>query len=107
MLGNVPSSRRGLSLAKVRSAYRRKGWALANVDHIQQCAHDLYTESIKEQTGEGCHMWGMMEVRIQHVRLIVHACPPICDDERPLLRHAVPHGACNPPFPSHLLMRKD
>ncbi|EFJ50127.1 hypothetical protein VOLCADRAFT_80399 [Volvox carteri f. nagariensis] len=47
---------------EVRAAYRRKGWALANVDHIEQCAHDLYTESIKEQTGEGCHMWGMLEV---------------------------------------------
>ncbi|KAG2483070.1 hypothetical protein HYH03_018053 [Edaphochlamys debaryana] len=47
---------------EVRAAYRRKGWALANVDHIEQCAHDAYTESIKEQTGEGCHMWGMLEV---------------------------------------------
>ncbi|GIL75562.1 hypothetical protein Vretimale_15170 [Volvox reticuliferus] len=47
---------------EVRAAYRRKGWALANVDHIEQCAHDLYTESIKEQVGEGCHMWGMLEV---------------------------------------------
>ncbi|GLC35510.1 hypothetical protein PLESTF_001383200 [Pleodorina starrii] len=47
---------------EVRAAYRRKGWALANVDHIEQCAHDLYTESIKEQIGEGCHMWGMLEV---------------------------------------------
>ncbi|KXZ47245.1 hypothetical protein GPECTOR_36g10 [Gonium pectorale] len=47
---------------EVRAAYRRKGWALSNVDHIEQCAHDLYTESIKEQAGEGCHMWGMLEV---------------------------------------------
>lgn len=49
--------------AQVRAAYRRKGWALANVDHIEQCAHDAYTEAIKEQAGEGCHMWGMLEVR--------------------------------------------
>ncbi|PNH02779.1 Endoplasmic reticulum-Golgi intermediate compartment protein 3 [Tetrabaena socialis] len=47
---------------EVRAAYRRKGWALANVDHVEQCAHDMYTESIKEQAGEGCHMWGMLEV---------------------------------------------
>ncbi|PNW73965.1 hypothetical protein CHLRE_13g579850v5 [Chlamydomonas reinhardtii] len=47
---------------EVRAAYRRKGWALSNVDHIEQCAHDLYTEAIKEQAGEGCHMWGMLEV---------------------------------------------
>lgn len=47
---------------EVRAAYRRKGWALANVDHIEQCAHDAYTEAIKEQAGEGCHMWGMLEV---------------------------------------------
>ena len=46
----------------MRAAYRRKGWALSNVDHIEQCAHDLYTEAIKEQAGEGCHMWGMLEV---------------------------------------------
>eukprot|EP00198_Chlamydomonas_reinhardtii_P004228 XP_001693564.1 predicted protein [Chlamydomonas reinhardtii] len=41
---------------EVRAAYRRKGWALSNVDHIEQCAHDLYTEAIKEQAGEGCHI---------------------------------------------------
>lgn len=47
---------------QVRAAYRKKGWALSNVDHVEQCLHDRYTESIKEQVGEGCRMWGMLEV---------------------------------------------
>lgn len=48
---------------QVRAVYRKKGWALSNVDHVEQCAHDHYSESIKEQMGEGCRMWGMLEVR--------------------------------------------
>jgi hypothetical protein len=65
----APPARRRSCLAdpptcsgQVRTAYRRKGWALSNVDHVEQCAHDAYTESIKEQAGEGCHMWGTLEV---------------------------------------------
>lgn len=36
---------------QVRSAYRKKGWALTNTDHIEQCSHDGYLEAIKEQVG--------------------------------------------------------
>eukprot|EP00199_Chlamydomonas_sp_CCMP681_P001880 CAMPEP_0119106818 /NCGR_PEP_ID=MMETSP1180-20130426/6334_1 /TAXON_ID=3052 ORGANISM="Chlamydomonas cf sp, Strain CCMP681" /NCGR_SAMPLE_ID=MMETSP1180 /ASSEMBLY_ACC=CAM_ASM_000741 /LENGTH=357 /DNA_ID=CAMNT_0007092209 /DNA_START=168 /DNA_END=1241 /DNA_ORIENTATION=- len=47
---------------EVRSAYRRKGWALSNVEHIDQCKHDAYMESIVDQKGEGCRMWGHLTV---------------------------------------------
>uniref|UniRef100_A0A7S0RFI5 Endoplasmic reticulum vesicle transporter C-terminal domain-containing protein n=1 Tax=Chlamydomonas leiostraca TaxID=1034604 RepID=A0A7S0RFI5_9CHLO len=47
---------------EVRAAYRKKGWALTTVDHIEQCKHDEYMDSIKEQVGEGCKIWGRLEV---------------------------------------------
>ncbi len=47
---------------QVRAAYRRRGWALTNVENIEQCKHDAYIESIREQKGEGCRMWGHVEV---------------------------------------------
>ena len=46
----------------MRAAYRKKGWALSNADHVEQCAHDTYLDAIKEQKGEGCKMWGFIEV---------------------------------------------
>jgi hypothetical protein len=39
------------SVPQVRAAYRRKGWALTNTDHVEQCKHDSYMESVREQTG--------------------------------------------------------
>ncbi|GAX82664.1 hypothetical protein CEUSTIGMA_g10090.t1 [Chlamydomonas eustigma] len=47
---------------EVRSAYRKKGWALLTTDHIEQCKHDEYLDSIMDQKGEGCRMWGKLEV---------------------------------------------
>lgn len=47
---------------EVRAAYRRRGWALAGVEHIEQCKHDAYMDSIREQKGEGCRVWGHVEV---------------------------------------------
>lgn len=47
---------------EVRAAYRKKGWALTNVDHIEVCKHDSYLQSIKEELGEGCRMWGRLDV---------------------------------------------
>lgn len=47
---------------EVRAAYRKKGWALGSVDHIAQCKHDSYLESIEEEKGEGCKMWGSIQV---------------------------------------------
>ncbi|KAJ9505774.1 hypothetical protein QJQ45_021497 [Haematococcus lacustris] len=47
---------------EVRAAYRKKGWAFTGLEHIDQCKHDEYIGSIKEQAGEGCRMWGHLEV---------------------------------------------
>ncbi len=49
---------------QVRAAYRKKGWALVTTDHIEQCRHDSYIESIRNQKGEGCRMWGKIAVSI-------------------------------------------
>jgi hypothetical protein len=49
---------------QVRAAYRKKGWALLSTDHIEQCKHDEYLDSIIEQKGEGCRMWGKLEVSV-------------------------------------------
>ena len=47
---------------QVRAAYRKKGWALSATDHVEQCHHDEYLDSITEEKGEGCKMWGRLEV---------------------------------------------
>ena len=52
---------------QVRMAYRKRGWALTNTDHISQCKHDAYLQSISEQRGEGCKMWGVLEVRARGI----------------------------------------
>ena len=35
---------------------------MSSTDHIEQCKHDEYMESIIEEKGEGCRMWGRLEV---------------------------------------------
>lgn len=47
---------------EVRAQYRKRGWAMMNMEHIEQCKHDSYLAALKEQEGEGCHMWGKLEV---------------------------------------------
>ncbi|KAJ8541402.1 hypothetical protein K7X08_002218 [Anisodus acutangulus] len=46
----------------VREAYRKKGWALTNPDQIDQCKREGFLEKIKEEEGEGCNMYGFLEV---------------------------------------------
>ncbi|XP_055833910.1 uncharacterized protein LOC129902606 [Solanum dulcamara] len=46
----------------VREAYRKKGWALTNPDEIDQCKREGFLEKIKEEEGEGCNMYGFLEV---------------------------------------------
>ncbi|KAI7843637.1 hypothetical protein COHA_002876 [Chlorella ohadii] len=48
--------------AEVREAYRSKGWALLDVEKIEQCHHEGYKEEIDAQAGEGCHMWGDLHI---------------------------------------------
>ncbi|KAK9808956.1 hypothetical protein WJX72_006989 [[Myrmecia] bisecta] len=46
----------------VRSAYRRRGWAFTDPQGIAQCAREGFVEKLQAQKGEGCHMWGFLEV---------------------------------------------
>ncbi|KAK4341441.1 hypothetical protein RND71_039942 [Anisodus tanguticus] len=46
----------------VREAYRKKGWALTNPDQIDQCKREGFLEKIKDEEGEGCNMYGFLEV---------------------------------------------
>ncbi|KAI4318698.1 hypothetical protein MLD38_032373 [Melastoma candidum] len=47
---------------EVREAYRKKGWALSNVDIIDQCKREGFVQKIKEEVGEGCNIRGSLEV---------------------------------------------
>ncbi|XP_058747736.1 uncharacterized protein LOC131620621 [Vicia villosa] len=50
------------SCEEVREAYRKKGWGLSNPDEIDQCKREGFLERIKEEDGEGCNMYGFLEV---------------------------------------------
>lgn len=47
---------------QVRSAYRKKGWAFSDPQQIDQCAKEGFMTRMKEQEGEGCHLWGTLAV---------------------------------------------
>lgn len=61
------------SCGQVRSAYRTKGWAFTDPQQIEQCAKEGYVTKLRDQAGEGCHMWG--EIKINKVAV---AATPIC-----------------------------
>jgi hypothetical protein len=46
----------------VRDAYQRKGWVMLKTSQVAQCADDEYHAAIREQEGEGCRMWGHLQV---------------------------------------------
>lgn len=46
----------------VRQAYQRKGWVMMKLSDVTQCADDGYLEVVRRQEGEGCRMWGRLEV---------------------------------------------
>lgn len=50
------------SCEEVREAYRRKGWGLSNPDLIDQCKREGWLDKIKEEEGEGCNVYGSLEV---------------------------------------------
>eukprot|EP00252_Welwitschia_mirabilis_P013401 TRINITY_DN2948_c0_g3_i1.p1 TRINITY_DN2948_c0_g3~~TRINITY_DN2948_c0_g3_i1.p1 ORF type:complete len:386 (-),score=74.49 TRINITY_DN2948_c0_g3_i1:443-1600(-) len=50
------------SCEEVREAYRKKGWALTNPDLIDQCKREGFLQKIKEEEGEGCNIYGSLEV---------------------------------------------
>ena len=53
---------------QVRAAYRKRGWAFTDPQQIDQCAKEGYMTKLLEQAGEGCRMWGLLNVN--KVRLI-------------------------------------
>jgi len=46
---------------EVRDAYLRKGWGF-NADGVAQCQREGFTKSLMEQQGEGCEVYGYLEV---------------------------------------------
>jgi len=46
---------------EVRDAYVRKGWGF-NADIVVQCQREGFTKSLQEQQGEGCEIYGYLEV---------------------------------------------
>eukprot|EP00055_Hartaetosiga_balthica_P018797 m.135386 g.135386 ORF g.135386 m.135386 type:complete len:396 (+) comp9962_c0_seq1:82-1269(+) len=47
---------------EVRSAYRKKGWGMQNSQGIAQCDREGWTEKIKTESKEGCHLFGSLQV---------------------------------------------
>lgn len=52
--------------SQVRSAYRKKGWAFTDPQGIEQCAKEGYVQKLRDQAGEGCHLWGSISVNKVH-----------------------------------------
>lgn len=50
------------SCEEVREAYRRKGWAVTNPDSMDQCKREGWLQKIKDEEGEGCNVYGSLEV---------------------------------------------
>lgn len=48
--------------AEVRAAYQKKGWAFTDPKGIVQCEREGYTNDMEEQKGEGCNLYGFLEV---------------------------------------------
>ncbi|XP_026429545.1 endoplasmic reticulum-Golgi intermediate compartment protein 3-like [Papaver somniferum] len=50
------------SCEEVREAYRKKGWGMSNPDEIDQCKREGFLQKIKDEEGEGCNIYGFLEV---------------------------------------------
>ncbi|KAL6645677.1 hypothetical protein ACP70R_012469 [Stipagrostis hirtigluma subsp. patula] len=50
------------SCEEVRDAYRKKGWALTNVELIDQCKREGFVQRLKDEQGEGCNIHGFVDV---------------------------------------------
>lgn len=63
---------------QVKEAYRKKGWGLVlGSSFIEQCKDDHYIESIERQKGEGCRMFGHLQVN-KVVRMYPFMCAGSC-----------------------------
>ncbi|EMS56797.1 hypothetical protein TRIUR3_35265 [Triticum urartu] len=50
------------SCEEVRDSYRKKGWALTNVESIDQCKREGFVQRLKDEQGEGCNIHGFVDV---------------------------------------------
>ncbi|KAK8580320.1 hypothetical protein V6N12_070598 [Hibiscus sabdariffa] len=50
------------SCEDVHDAYRSKGWAFSNPNMIDQCKREGFLQKIKDEEGEGCNIYGSLEV---------------------------------------------
>ncbi len=68
-------------MAQVRSAYRRRGWGFTDPQQIAQCAKEGFVEKLREQAGEGCHLWGVLNVNKarSHMLELIHVTPKKLD----------------------------
>lgn len=57
-------ARRPTQSARARGAGadRRRGWGFTDPQQIAQCAKEGFVEKLREQAGEGCHLWGLLNV---------------------------------------------
>ncbi|GBG61025.1 hypothetical protein CBR_g18620 [Chara braunii] len=46
----------------VREAYRKRGWAFAQPELVDQCNREGFLTRVKTQAGEGCNVYGFLEV---------------------------------------------
>ncbi|XP_019461840.1 PREDICTED: endoplasmic reticulum-Golgi intermediate compartment protein 3-like isoform X2 [Lupinus angustifolius] len=88
------------SCEEVREAYRKKGWGLSNPDEIDQCKREGFLQRIKDEDGEGCNVYGFLEVNkvagnfhfapgksFQHAGAHVHDLLPFQKDSFNLSHH--------------------
>ncbi|KAL2937264.1 Endoplasmic reticulum-Golgi intermediate compartment protein 3 [Bienertia sinuspersici] len=50
------------SCEEVREAYKKNGWALTNLELIDQCEREGFFQKVDEEKGEGCNINGFLEV---------------------------------------------
>lgn len=46
----------------VKEAYHARGWTIPSYDSIEQCKGQEYYQEVKEERGEGCRVWGDLEI---------------------------------------------
>lgn len=63
----------------VKEAYRMKKWSFPDLDTIEQCRNEHYSEKIKNAFKEGCRIHGSLEVNRVSIVLQVHMCAFLCN----------------------------
>jgi len=95
----------------VKEAYRLRGWQMTDIDKVEQCKSDLWLKTMKDHEGEGCRLYGKVQVakvagnfhiapghtlKEQHSHYHdLHSMPP----QRFDTSHTVHHLSFGQPFP--------